>query len=67
MIALGQEWTSAHLKAGALGTELEPLLRSRLMERKKQDGWKSPTGSLEIQMLTNLLSGVVLPLVAGDP
>lgn len=46
LIALGQEWTSAHSKAGALGTEHEPLLRSRLMERKKQNGWKSSTGSL---------------------
>lgn len=41
MIVLGQEWTSAHPKVGALGTEHEPLLRSRLMERKKLNGWKS--------------------------
>lgn len=44
-IVLGQEWTSARSKAGALGIEHEPLLRSRLMERKK-NGWKSSMGSL---------------------
>lgn len=45
-IVLGQEWTSARSKAAALGTEHEPLLRSRLMERKKKNGWKSSLGSL---------------------
>lgn len=44
-IVLGQEWTSARSKAGALGREHEPLLRSRLMERKKK-WWKSSMGSL---------------------
>lgn len=65
-IVLGQEWTSARSKAGALGIEHEPLLRSRLMERKKK--WLEKfNGFIKIRILSNLFSGVALHIVARDP
>lgn len=65
-IVLGQGWTSARSKAGALGIEHEPLLRSRLMEREKK--WLEKFNELiKIRILSNLLSGVALHIVARDP
>lgn len=54
------------LEGWCLGIEHEPLLRSRLMERKKK--WLEKfNGFIKIRILSNLLSGVALHIVARDP